>query len=213
MEIYTKLSRFFPGQFRKPSGLLGHVIGWLESRQNEAANEFTLEYLAPSSNDNVLELGYGPGRSIRKLQQRAYPGLTAGIDYSPLMAGQARRKNYAAIIRGEVLLTQGDLCRLPFVDNQFDKILMVSVIYFLVEPKNCLKEVFRVQKSGGRLGIYMTSKEDLVKESFTQIGKFHLYSEAELGELLTGVGYRSPHIFRREIRRRTGLCIIADKPD
>lgn len=43
---------------------------------------------------------------------------------------------------------------LPFRDNFADVILLFSVIYILEEPKEFMREIFRVLKKGGKLCLY-----------------------------------------------------------
>ena len=211
MEIYTWLSRYFPNQFRQPQGNLGRLIGWLESRHNAAANDFALEHLGVQRGDWVLEVGCGPGVSLQKLMRQSVTGRAAGIDYSPIMLAQAQRRNAAAIREARLLLSCGDSCRLPFAPAIFNKVLMVSVIYFLPEPERCLRELARVQKPGGRIAIYMTSKEDLEQEAFVQKGAFRLFTASEGVALLQRAGYRDARYETRTIHKRTGICLLGEK--
>ncbi len=212
MEIITRLSRFFPDQFRRPTGLLGQVVMWYESRRNEAANDFTLAALEVNRGDRVLEAGFGPGVSLQKLREMSGSGPIIGVDYSGEMVVQARRRNGRAIQNGQVILTLGDVCALPLPAGSIDKILAVSVIYFLEDLPGCLRELLRVLKPGGRIAFYMTSKQDLLQVEFTQIGNFHLYEAGELVELLQQVGFGRAWYLTREIHSRTGVCVLAEKP-
>ena len=211
MEIYTWLSRYFPEQFRQPTGRLGQLIGRLEGRHNEAANDFALEHLDVQRGDWVLEAGCGPGVSLQKLLRHVERGKVAGIDYSKIMLEQAQRRNAAAMIGSRLLLSRGDSCRLPFAPAVFDKILLVSVIYFLPEPVACLRELWRVQKRGGRIAIYMTSKADLEKEAFVQKGPFRLYTASEAVAMLQRAGYHKTRYATRTIHNRTGICFLGEK--
>lgn len=211
MEIYTWLSRYFPEQFRQPTGRLGRLIGWLEGRHNAAANDFALEHLDVHRGDWVLEVGCGPGVSLQKLLRRVERGKVVGLDYSNVMLEQAKRHNVDDMICSRLLLSRGDGCRLPFATAVFDKILMVSVIYFLPEPVACLRELSRVQKRGGRIAIYMTSKADLEKEAFIQKGPFRLYTSSEVVVMLRRAGYQKTRYETRTINNRTGICFLGEK--
>jgi ubiquinone/menaquinone biosynthesis C-methylase UbiE len=149
MEIYSKLSRFFPNQFRQPTGWLGQIVGLLEGRCNETTNDFILSNLQLEAGDVVLETGFGPGVTIRKLAKRVGHGKVLGVDFSREMAAQARNRNAQVIRDGQVLLLIGDICAVPLPSNFCDKILGVSVSYFLDGLQRCLKELLRVLKPAG----------------------------------------------------------------
>jgi len=56
--------------------------------------------LAVEPNARVLELGCGPGVAMAALAERAVDGLVVGVDHSPIMIRQARRRNAAAVAAG-----------------------------------------------------------------------------------------------------------------
>ena len=51
-------------QFCLPRGVLGRVVGWVMSRENERMNRATVDLLRAGPQDHVLELGFGPGQAI-----------------------------------------------------------------------------------------------------------------------------------------------------
>lgn len=211
MEIYTRLSRLFPDQFREPSGLLGKLVGWLEIRRNEPPNDFALEALGVRPGDRVLEVGFGPGLSLAKLERQVETGWVAGIDYSAVMVQQAFRRNRDAIRGGRILLMHGDICNPPFKDNSFERILMVSVIYFLPDTTACLKALHRAQRPGGRIAIYQTSKADLIEAKFPVSAGFALFEPDELKAHLQAAGYVHTWHETRRVINRIGICVLGEK--
>ena len=211
MEIYSKLSRFFPNQFRQPTGWLGQVVGWLESRRNEAANDFVLANLRVEAGDVVLETGFGPGVTVQKLAKQVGHGKVLGVDFSREMAAQARKRNGQGLREGRVFLAIGDMCAVPLPSNTCNKILGISVFYFLEDPHACLIELRRVLQPGGRIGFYLTSKEDLLKEKFTQVGNFRLYTGEEVVTMLEAAGFVGARYTTTKINQRTGMCVLAEK--
>jgi len=53
-------------QFRRPSGLLGRLAGWIMANRpsNIERNRWTVDLLNIKETDHVLKLGFGPGLSI-----------------------------------------------------------------------------------------------------------------------------------------------------
>lgn len=56
------------------------------------------------------------------------------------------RKNYQV---------QGDLRKLCFADNSFNKVMCISVLEHILEPEKIIPELWRVLKPGGRLIVTM----------------------------------------------------------
>src|SRR5258708_24204814 len=88
----TKISGF-RAHFRNPKGFLGRIAGLLMVITNRRINRFVVEMLDVQARDHVLEIGFGPGRCIAMLAERATNGLVAGVDPSPTMIAQAGARN------------------------------------------------------------------------------------------------------------------------
>jgi SAM-dependent methyltransferase len=108
-------------------------------------NDMLRQYLAPSADDTVVDLGCGSGRAL--LWNRDWRARTAGIDISPFFAEEARRDR-------DLLL--GDLRRLPFADGTFTKAYSLDVLEHLSPDalKGMLAEAARVLAPGGQLFVY-----------------------------------------------------------
>jgi hypothetical protein len=50
-------------QFRRPTGLLGRLAGWIMANRpsNIERNRWTVDLLNVQPSDHVLEIGFGPG--------------------------------------------------------------------------------------------------------------------------------------------------------
>jgi ubiquinone/menaquinone biosynthesis C-methylase UbiE len=97
--------------------------------------------------DHVLEIGFGPGIAIERLASIVH--LVAGVDVSEVMVAQASRRNAAAIRAGRVDLTQGSAGNLPYLDQQFDRVLAINSLHIWSAPQTGLHEIHRVLKPGG----------------------------------------------------------------
>ncbi len=138
------------GQFRKPTGYLGWVAGWIMAHRpsNVKRNGWTVDLLNIKETDHVLEIGFGPGLSIASAARLARQGRVVGIDHSVLMLRTATRRNLAAIEAGRVELKPGGLEVLPTLGETFDKAFSVNVFQF-VDRREALQTIRSVLKPGG----------------------------------------------------------------
>src|SRR5690242_1004061 len=82
--------------------------------ENRQRNAFALAVLDEQPGDHVLEIGFGPGNTIRRLAASVGGGAVTGINSSRVMMSQAQLRNAAAIDAGRVDLRWGlgaRLCR------------------------------------------------------------------------------------------------------
>lgn len=98
-----------------------------------------------------------PGKP-KLLAQRATLGHVAGIEPSAVMVGQASKRNAAAISAGQADLRLGSVEALPFADKQFNKVLSVNNIMLWPGPDESVREVYRVMKPGGLLGVALNPR-------------------------------------------------------
>jgi SAM-dependent methyltransferase len=116
-------------QFGKPSGPIGVLVGLVMRVRpsNRLRSVRTLALLDIRPEDRVLEVGFGPGLAVARAAERATAGKVVGIDHSPVMLRQARRRNAAAIRAGRVELRLGSAEMLPRFEERFDKVLAVTL--------------------------------------------------------------------------------------
>lgn len=99
-----------------------------------------------------LEIGVGTGRFAGPL------GLEVGVEPATAMAAIARKQGI------KVLEAYAE--DLPFEDESFNFILMVTVLCFLVDPFRALGEATRVLKPQGRLIIGMIDPDSPLGRSY-----------------------------------------------
>jgi len=140
-------------QFRQPTGPLGRLAGWTMAHRpsNRRRNAFTIDLLELAPDDDVLEIGYGPGLAIELAERAIVDGTIVGFDHSKVMHDQASRRNATAIAAGKVQLFVGDVLNPPRPPRAFDKIYSVNVVQFWWEPERTLAELARLLKPGGRI--------------------------------------------------------------
>jgi ubiquinone/menaquinone biosynthesis C-methylase UbiE len=127
--------------------------------------------------DKVLEIGCGTGHFSAYFESLG--AEVVGLDTSPEMLKFAKDRNGKLNIDFQA----GDAYRLPFPDNSFDLVAMITVLEFISNPGQAIKEAFRVSRNKIFLGILnrfsllawkrRRSKKDIW-------GKAHFYSLKEI---------------------------------
>jgi SAM-dependent methyltransferase len=201
-------------QLRHPSGTIGSLVGWFMAIANDEPNRLAIDALGLQPTDRVLELGFGPGWGLRTIAARVPDGQIFGVDQSDQMVRQATSMNEVAIAAGRVRLVKGPFSPLPWIDSTFNKILLVNVAYFFDSDGQDMAEVYRVLKSGGRIVIYVTSRETMLKWPFAGSETHRIYDRKELLDLLQGAGFRPSDIAIKDLQlplRIKGLLATAVK--
>jgi ubiquinone/menaquinone biosynthesis C-methylase UbiE len=206
------IGRFIASQFRKPSGLLGRLIGNGMARGNEPEARWTIDLLNIQLHTRVLEIGFGPGVAIHYAAQQAVQGHVSGIDFSETMAQVARKRNALAIRKGVVDLTHGDVRSLPYEDEAFDRAFTIHCIYFWAEPIACLREIRRVLRANGVLAITILPKDKWSPRRTPPTDVFKLYRAGEVAQLVGDAGFRDARVEDNpQPDTFPGQCILAVK--
>src|SRR6202166_3692982 len=195
-------------QLRHPSGVIGSFVGWFMAIANDKPNRLAIEALELRPTDRVLELGFGPGWGLRTIAARAPEGQVFGVDQSDRMFRQTTAMNQGAIAKGRVVLSKGPFSPLPWIESTFNKILLVNVAYFFDSNGRDMAEVYRVLRSGGRVVIYVTSRETMSKWPFSGPGTHTIYDRDELLDLLEGAGFRRSDINVKDLRLPSGISAL-----
>lgn len=104
--------------------------------------------------DHVLDAGAGTGTTaLIAAQTSGDQGAVTLYDLSDAMLEQARKKAQAKGLDGRLRYEQGDMTDLPFDDDQFDVGLSTYSMCPLYDPAEAARELYRVVKPGGRLGV------------------------------------------------------------
>jgi SAM-dependent methyltransferase len=143
------LTRYLSGQAAHPHGFGGPLIGRLWVKETARVNDVALDLLAPTSGEDILEIGFGPGRTIGRLAERG--ARVIGVDVSEAMLQLATRRNDELVHRGTVRLHRTDGVALPLDDDSVDAVLSVHNAYFWPEPEMTIAEIGRVLRPGGRV--------------------------------------------------------------
>ena len=122
----------------------------LEERTATADAAFLLAQLRPGM--RVLDVGCGPGTITLGLAEAVAPAEVVGVDMQEHVIERARA---LAADRGiaNARFQVADAYELPFPDGSFDAALEHRVLMHLADPVRGLREVRRVLRPGGVLGL------------------------------------------------------------
>ena len=155
----------------------------------------------------MLDIGCGGGATLQRLLKRSKDAKVYGIDISEESVAKAKKVN-AKVLDKQVFVSQGSAEKLPYLDNKFDLVTAVETVYFWPNLPDCLQEVRRVLKSGGKFAILVEvvdsdSKWTNVVEGMTA------YSPEDLKRLLDEAGLTQTEIHRKKPSYATILGVKA----
>lgn len=109
---------------------------------------------AVKEGDNVLDCGAGTGTMGIMAAERVGPrGKVTLFDLSDAMLAVAREKAARKGLLDRLTFQTGDITRLPFADGSFDVVLSTYSLCPLRDPAEGARELYRVTRLGGRIGI------------------------------------------------------------
>jgi ubiquinone/menaquinone biosynthesis C-methylase UbiE len=124
-----------------------------------AGGQRLVERMAVEAGARVLDVGCGTGRLARWLAERVGPsGSVVGVDPLPDRISIARTN--APVDVGGITFEVGqaeDLSAFP--EQSFDAVVMSAVFHWVHDKPKALREVRRVLRPGGRLGVTTLPRE------------------------------------------------------
>ena len=160
------LRDIFLRMFGLPQGVIGRLGGTIMARTNQKCGAWVTHLLEIGPRESVLEVGFGPGVVVQRLSNQARQ--VAGIDPSQEMVQQARARNAGAIEGGRVDLRRGSVESPPFDSNTFDKAVAINSMQVWPDPVAGLREISRVMRPGGRIGLGFTRYSGQPSEGLTE---------------------------------------------
>lgn len=210
--------RSFARQFSRPSGPLGALVGRLLARGNAGFNTWLVDQVAAAvpAPGTVVELGFGPGVGLHALLA-AYPrARVVGLDPSPAVQAQARRRNRAACTEGRLRLIRGDAGQVATL-APVDLVVAVHVLYFWPDPVATLAAVREALGPAGRFALGYQLRPNfppLAQQNFPLEG-FRLYdSDEQVVAVLAQAGLRGePVRLFGDPERPGGRLLLAGPAD
>lgn len=139
-------------QFEKPQGYIGGLIGWMMDQGNEDRSNYTLSKLQVAPNERLLEVGFGSGRTLDKVQALlSDEGKVIGLDHSEIMYQKAIQRNRVAIAQGKVELYCKCLWEFNTLEDYYDTVYASNVHKFWEKPVTEFRFMRELLKEGGKL--------------------------------------------------------------
>jgi ubiquinone/menaquinone biosynthesis C-methylase UbiE len=166
-------------------------------------SELLCEAVDLHTGERVLDVATGSGNTAIAAARRF--GTVSGVDYVPALLERARER--AAAERLEIEFREGDAEAIPYPDASFDAVLSTFGSMFAPDQAQAARELLRVCRPGGRIGMANWTPEGFIGEMFRVTGRHvpppaglkppvQWGSEARLRELF-GDGVTSLTVTRR----------------
>ncbi len=140
-----------------------HMIG----TQILLSSELLIESLDVHAGDRVLDVATGSGNAALAAARR---GCTViGIDYVPELLERARLRAATEGVVAEFI--EGDAEALPFEDATFDVVTSVFGAMFAPDQDQTARELARVCRPGGRIGLVAHTPDGFIGNLFKVIAR------------------------------------------
>jgi SAM-dependent methyltransferase len=118
--------------------------------------------------EDVLDVACGTGNAA--IRAAAAGGRVVGLDLTPELFEAGRREAAAAGV--EIEWVEGDAEDLPFADARFDVVLSTFGCMFAPRHAVAARELARVLRRGGRMGLFNWTPDGAVGRSFKAMARY-----------------------------------------
>jgi len=170
------------------------VRTWL---QHHIEARLLLEMGGPATNARALEIGCGRGIGARLILDVFHAATVDAFDLDPRMIKRAakRLKNRGNRVR----LWVGDAAQIDAPDDSYDAVFDFGIIHHIPDWRNCLAEVHRVLKPGGRFYAEEILKDFILHPVWRRLLDHPIQDRFDHQQFISALN-------------ETGLTVIAEKP-
>ncbi|WP_257009996.1 class I SAM-dependent methyltransferase [Evansella halocellulosilytica] len=178
-----------------------------------AIHEHFLDQLGTWEDKQVLDVGCGTGRLLMKGTTKSTD--VVGIDLSKNMIKHAEQLFTRSVNPRSFSFQVADAEKLPFHEQSFDIVCSTCVVFLIPDPEKVVKEMFRVLKPSGCLGlinpssklnvrvaeqyVQMWNLQDIEADALIQWGRIserrHTFHMNEFEQLLKNCGFKDVEQF------------------
>ena len=147
------------------------ALGDLMNTFTRPAVNSAIDALELKPGSRGLDAGCGIGNHTLWLAEAVSPdGQVTGVDISEEALSIAKEKLESSDLKNQVSFQFGDIFNLPFEDKTFDWVWSADVLYLWfmgskespVNPQAVMKELARIVKPGGMIGLLLWSSQKLL---------------------------------------------------
>ena len=179
-----------------PQGRMGRLMLRFMNLCHAPLTNWGLDLINIQDGWTMLDIGCGGGATLRRLLKRSQDSRVYGIDIAEESVSKAREVN-ADVLDKRVFVQQGTAAKLPYDDAMFDLVTAVETIYFWPNLTQCLQEVRRVLKAGGRFAV-MVEVVDTDSKWTNLVEGMTAYSPEQIKQLLEDNGFIKVEIHRKK---------------
>jgi SAM-dependent methyltransferase len=201
-------------QYRYPKGRRGRYVAKLMNQSHKPLVLWGLTKVKIASNDVILDVGCGGGKTVSRLAQLVPLGKVFGVDISPDMVKYSKEVNKELIAQNQVQIVEGSVEKMSFPDEYFDLVTAVETYFFWPNFRSAIEEIGRVLKSGGKLllvnemvkdGVYEVKNAKLIQETHVR-----LIPLREIQNVMCSVGFVDVQVFTET--ESPWNAVLAQKP-
>jgi ubiquinone/menaquinone biosynthesis C-methylase UbiE len=133
----------------------------------QLVGESLCEAVDVEAGQQVLDVACGNGNAALAAARRF--ARVTGLDYVPALLERAAERARADGIA--LAIVEGDAERMPFADGQFDAALSTYGVMFAPDQERAAREIARVVKPGGKIGLASWTPEGFIGQLLTTVGK------------------------------------------
>ena len=159
---------------------------------------WAVEALAATPEDELLEIGCGPGIAVQLVAERLRGGRITALDRSAAALARTARRNAAHIASGKVVPMLGELADAGLERGRFDRIFAVNVNLFWTGATTEPDVVRRALAPGGTLQLFYEPPAGRAEEIAERAAS-----------LLTGRRFSVEEVRLEEVDGATGVRIVA----
>jgi SAM-dependent methyltransferase len=183
-------------QLARPRGPLGRLIGRGMARRNADFSKWVVGEIrkeCPGEEIRIVELGPGPGIGLQETLKLFSRAQVWGIDLSPEMLSQSRKRNLEAVRANRLSLIEGNTGSAAQI-SPVDIILANHILYFWHEPAAEAAQLHALIRAGGLLALGYQLKQDMppmAQTHFPRQGHLLYQSDTDVEVLLGNAGFQS----------------------
>jgi ubiquinone/menaquinone biosynthesis C-methylase UbiE len=200
-------------QYRYPKGHLGRQVAKQMNQGHKPLTLWGLTKIKIASNNVILDVGCGGGKTLTRLAQIAPHGKVFGIDHSPDMVEYSKKVNQKLMAQDRVQIVLDTVEKMSFKDNFFDLVTAFETYYFWSNFHDALTEIKRVLKPRGRLCLV----NEMVKDRLWDVENAKLIAETHvhliplqrIQGLMYSIGFADVQVFTKN--KSPWNAVIAQK--